>query len=78
MWSWTQMKNAISTTISDTACGPVIVLTTEILFNVTEATSIWAVDKCMSMLLSILRREKKKDNNQDENHTRGLMCHMVS
>lgn len=40
--------------ISNEACGPVIGLTIEILFNITEATSIWAVDKCMNMLYPIL------------------------
>ncbi len=37
-------------------CG-VIVLTIEILLNITEAQRLWAEDKCMSMLHPILRKK---------------------
>lgn len=61
------MKNAIlSILISNKACGPVIVLTIEILFNITETTSIWAVDKCMNMLYPILREKIKRMTNGDK------------
>lgn len=41
-----------------------VVLTIEILFNITEVTSLWVVDERMSMLHSILRGE----NNMGEDH----------
>lgn len=37
--------------------GQMVVLTIEILFNITEVTSFWAVDECMGMLYPILRGE---------------------
>lgn len=39
-----------------------VLLTIEILFNITEATCFWAIDKCMSMLYPILRKQMTMTN----------------
>lgn len=35
-------------------------ITVEVLFNITEATSLWAVDESMNMSNTVLEKEKKE------------------